>query len=416
MTTRACEGRERDEVRALNTVRRPVAGARWAAWQRQRRSLLLLGLGWAAVSAAIAAPLVAGPAGAPMALADAVRAAADGDTIDLLPGDYAGGLVIDQRRLTLRGMGKVVVKGDGKLADGAHALWTVRGGDVTVENVEFRGARAADGSGAGLRQEGGKLAVRRCTFYDNEHGVLATNVDSAELTIDASVFGLAPHTVGGLYHLLNVGRIGKLTITGSRFQQGFEGHLVKTRARVATIAYNFIHDGPRGGASYEIDIANGGEATVVGNVIAQGAESQNRVVVAYGAEGRAWDKNTLLLAHNTFVNYGWTPAWFVRSFKDKLGKDTEVWAVNNLVVGPGIFWLGADGHFEGNRHAAARMLRDIATYGFELPPDSVWRGVGVDPRSVGGHDLSPKAEFEWPAGTRPIEGPRRSWTPGAYQR
>jgi hypothetical protein len=39
---------------------------------------------------------------------------------------------------------------------------------------------------------------------------------------------MAPKVVGGLYHLLNVGRIAKLSITGSRFQQGFEGHLIKT--------------------------------------------------------------------------------------------------------------------------------------------------------------------------------------------
>jgi hypothetical protein len=32
---------------------------------------------------------------------------------------------------------------------------------------------------------------------------------------------MAPKVVGGLYHLLNVGRIAKLSITGSRFQQGF---------------------------------------------------------------------------------------------------------------------------------------------------------------------------------------------------
>jgi hypothetical protein len=370
---------------------------------------------WWASAACAAEPLVAGPSGQPMALEDALARSRDGDTIELLPGEYHGSVVIENRRLTLRGMGGVVIQGEGKIGS-TKALWTVRGGDVTIENVEFRGFRAADGGGAGVRQEGGHLTIRQCTFFDNEHGLLAVNDDQAELVIERSVFGLAPKVVGGLYHLLNVGRIGKLSITGTRFQQGFEGHLIKSRAREAFIGYNFIHDGLHGGASYEIELASGGQATVIGNVIAQGAESQNPVLVAYGTEGRAWDKNTLLLAHNTFVNYAWTPAWFLRVFRDRLPENTEVWAVNNLIVGPGIFWLGASGHFEGNRHATRGMLRDIETYAFELPPGSIWRGSGVDPRNIAGHDLSPKAEFEWPTGVRALEPGRTRWSPGAYQR
>jgi hypothetical protein len=362
--------------------------------------------------------LVVGPQGAPMALDDALQQAKDGDTVELLPGEYLGKLVLENRRLTLRGVagGKpAVIQGEGKMGP-AKALWTVRGGEVTLENLEFRGARANDGGAAGVRQEGGRLVIVQCSFFDNEHGLLATNDAAAELRIERSVFGMAPKVVGGLYHLLNVGRIGKFSVTGTRFQQGFEGHLMKVRARESFIGYNFIHDGTRGGASYEIDLANGGVATVIGNVIAQGADTQNPVLVAYGTEGQGWERNALYLAHNTLVNYGWTPAWFLRVLKDKLPAGTEVYAINNLVVGPGVFWLGASGHFEGNRPAMQRMLRDIDTYAFELPPDSVWRGSGVDPRQIGGRDLSPKAEFEWPVGVRELKGERSQWSPGAYQR
>lgn len=358
-----------------------------------------------------------GPQGTPMAIEDAVRLARDGDTIELLSGDYRGTLVIENRQLTLRGVGgkMPVVQGDGKVRD-AHALWTVRGGAVTLENIEFRGARSSDGGGAGVRLEGGQLTVTRCEFYDNEHGLLATNVDNAELRITSSVFGSAPRVVGGRYHLLNVGRIGKLEVTATRFQQGFEGHLIKSRAKENLIAYNFIHDGVRGGASYEIELANAGLATVIGNVIAQGADTQNPVMLAYGTEGRAWDRNELYVAHNTFVNYGWTPAWFLRIFTDRLPDNVAVHAINNLLVGPGVFWPAATGNFAGNRHAARGMLRDVATYGFELPPDSMWRGSGVDPRSVNGQNLAPTGEFEWPAKVRPLAPGRTQWSPGAYQR
>ena len=361
---------------------------------------------------------LAGPAGSSMSVADAVLKAQDGDTIELLSGEYSGGLVIEQRKLTFRGMAgdkPPVIKGTGKPGS-SKGLWTVRGGQVTVQNLEFRGARGADGSGAGIRQEGGELSIERCVFFDNEHGIFSINDDKATLRIDASAFGMAPKVVGGLQHVLNVGRIAKLDITGSRFQQGFEGHLIRTRARENIISYNFIHDGVRGGASYEIDIANGGLATVIGNVIGQGADSQNPVLLAYGSEDRAWDKNVLLVAHNTFVNYGWFPAWVMRVFRDHLPADTEVIGVNNLVVGSGIFTFGARGFFEGNRNATWGMVRDIETYAFELPAGSIWRTSGIDPRQVKGRDLSPKAEFEWPVGTRALKPGITNWAPGAYQR
>jgi hypothetical protein len=360
---------------------------------------------------------VVGAEGGALTLEDAIKRAKDGDVIELMEGSYRGALLIDNRRLTLRGVGNkpALVQGDGKVV-ATPALWTIRGGAVTLQNIEFRGARAQDGGGAGVRMEGGTLTVLRCRFFDNEHGLLAINDDKAELVIQGSVFGMAPRVQGGLYHLLNVGRIGKLNITATRFQQGFEGHLIKSRAREAFIGYNFIHDSVRGGASYEIELANGGQAIVIGNVIGQGADSQNRVIVAYGTEGKLWDKNTLHLAHNTIINYGWLPAWFLRVFKDRLPDNTQVYAVNNLIVGPGVFWMGATGQFEGNRHVTLRMLRDAATYGFELPPDSMWRRSGVDPRNFGGLDLSPQGEFEWPGDFRAIPQARTSWVPGAYQR
>ncbi len=378
---------------------------------------LVLG-GWLiATGPAVAEVLLAGPKGAGASLEAVLQQAKDGDTIELLPGSYTGQyLMLDQRRLTIKSAGgKVVFDGQGKVT-AADALWTVSGGDVVVENIEFRGARARRADGAGIRLNSGRLTVRDCTFFDNEHGIVTGNDEAAELVIESTQFGLAPKVEGGLYHLINVGRIGRFSVSGSRFQQGFEGHLIRSRARESLIAYNFVHDGLRGGASYEIDLAVGGLATVIGNVIAQGADSQNRVVLAYGGEGRAWERNQLRVAHNTFINYKWSPAWFLRVFRDRLPEDTTVVAVNNLLVGPGIFSFGASGYFEGNYPATLAMLVDPETYAFELPADSLWRGRAVDARSIGGNDLTPKAEFQQPRGVRMLPAGLRSWTPGAFQK
>lgn len=368
-------------------------------------------------AAAAAATIVVGPEEKPGAFAEALDRAKDGDEIVVMPGTYKGAIgVIGHKRLTIRGEGKrPVFLFDGKVAEG-RALWVVKDGHVRIENIEFRGARAPDGNGAGIRFEKGRLEVVRCAFFDNQHGLLTTNSRDAELVVAESEFARAPKEVGGLNHLLYVGTIRSFTLTGSRLHAGFEGHLVKSRARENHIVYNMIRDGSEGQASHEVDLPNGGRATLIGNVIGQSPRSQSPVLVSYGAEGSLWEENSLVLSHNTLISEGWRPAWFLRVHRDRVPDVREVLALNNLVVGSGIFELGARGTFKGNRPATLGMLADAAVLAFELPPDAWWRGKVPDPRVAFGRDLAPQAEFEWPAGVRALPPDRARWAPGAYQR
>ncbi|MCU0968015.1 MAG: hypothetical protein MUF03_04190 [Rubrivivax sp.] len=374
-----------------------------------------LPFGLAGIGAATAASVVAGTGTLAPGLADAIAAARDGDVVDVLPGDYRGQTaVVTQKRLTIRGIGRrPVLHGNGRLAEG-KALLVVRGGEVTVENLEFRGCRADDRNGAGIRFERGQLTVRRCGFFDNEIGLLTSNDEAARLEIDACEFGEAPRVVGGLHHLLYAGRIASLQVRGSRFHRGFEGHLVKSRARETLLECNLIYDGPEGGASYEVDLPNGGLATLVGNVIGQSPMTQNFALVAFGAEGRPWPESRLVMSHNTLINPRLLPALFLRHFGDRLPPGTRVIAVNNLVVGPGLFAPGSDGEFDGNWPALESMLRDPEGLAFGLPLDSLLRGRGIDPAAAFGMDLAPTAEFAFPVGTRALARPAR-WSPGAFQ-
>lgn len=361
-----------------------------------------------------AATLTVGPGDTPMGLAAALAQARDGDLIELLPGRYAAEpMLLAGKTLTLRGVGeRPVLAATGPLT--SHAIWTVRDAHVTLENLEFSGARNNDASGAGVRLDSGRLTVRRCAFFDNEIGLATGNDAKAELVIEDSQFGRTPPEVGGLYHQLYAGRIAKVSISGSRFHRGFEGHLIKSRARVNRIAYNLIYDGDGGGASYEIDLPNGGDAVVLGNIIGQGRATQNPVVVAYGAEGRVWDRNRLLLSHNTLISdYPW--AWYLRAWIDNLVPGAHVRAVNNLTVGLGVFTLGSSGRFDGNWPTLANSLEDPATLAFELRADSFLRGRAEDPSTLAGEEALPTAEFVLPIGTRPLAPPAR-WSPGALQR
>lgn len=359
---------------------------------------------------ATAAIILVGPSEKITHIADAARVAKDGDTVLIMPGEYRGDVAVwMQKQLTIRGRGeRPVLNADGKSAEG-KAIWVLRNGNFLIENIEFRGARAADGNGAGIRLERGTLHVKDCTFADNQTGLLTANFDGTELTIEDSLFIQAPKQERPHPHLLYVGKIAKLQVTGSRFHQGYNGHLIKSRARENDIRYNLIYDGPAGSASYELEFPNGGLAYVVGNVIGQSAKTDNRVLIAYGAEGQAWPENKLYLSNNTLFS-DQIGAWFLRTWPEKFPNGIAVKGINNLTVGLGVFTQGVSGEFEANFPAMPSMLNAPELLDFTLASDSILRGRGVNP----GPALVPRAEFKLPIGIRSIGMPTQ-WTPGAFQ-
>lgn len=347
-------------------------------------------------------------------IAEAARLARDGDVVEITAGDYRSDVAIwTQKRLTIVGSGKrPVLYADGKNAEG-KAIWVIRNGDFEVRNIEFRGARVPDQNGAGIRFEKGSLKVVGCAFVDNQNGILTANFADARLRIESSLFAQAPHQEGGLPHLLYVGRIASLHVSGSRFHGGYRGHLLKSRAMVSDLRYNLLVDGAGGGASYEAEFPNGGDVTLVGNVISQSTMTQNPVVVAYGAEGGVWPNNRLRMVHNTLVNDGFKPAWFLRVWDDKLKPAPEVWTRNNLLVGLGTFTTLVAGDHAGNFVAATTALGDAEILDFSLSKSSWLRGL-VSPLAPAPDGLQPKYEYLVPGGLTAIT-PRKDWVPGAVQ-
>lgn len=270
-------------------------------------------------------------------LAAALARADDGDTVEVSPGTYRGEVgVISQQRLTLRGLGaRPVFLADGRSAEGKAILVvrsTAESSDIRIENLEFRGARVADRNGAGIRFERGRLQVLRCAFVDNENGILTANFADAELAISGSDFSAAPAATP-LPHLLYAGNIRKLTVTGSRFSGGRDGHLLKSRAQISDIRHSRFVDGPGGQAAYELEFPNGGRVTVVGNVIGQSAGTSNPTVVSFGAEGYDGRPLALVFTDNTVINQAPRPATFLRV--REAGKPFEQKLLNNRFFGPG---------------------------------------------------------------------------------
>ena len=360
------------------------------------------------------ATMVVGPKEKITSMSDAARLAKDGEVIEVRPGNYRGQPAIwTQNNLIIRGVGdRPVMLADGRSAEG-KAIWVVRGGKVRIENIEFRGARVADGNGAGIRFEKGDLTVDACRFSDNEMGILTANSAELSLTVLNSEFVDAPRHPGPLHHLLYVGAIGKFVLKGSRFQNAYLGHLVKSRARENHVLYNMLADGLEGRASYELEFPNGGLAYVIGNVIGQSAGTDNPSMIAYGAEGPRWPDNGLYLSHNTLVNDKYDGN-FLRVWLEKFPAGIDVWALNNLTVGNGNFFQSAQGRFEGNRTALRSELIEYAGLPLRLTNLSPLRGSVRAPGSVGGVELLPGEEFTYPVGSRPIRL-NSALSPGAFQ-
>ena len=348
-----------------------------------------------------------GPRRAITRIGVAAQLAVDGSVIEIDPGDYVADVAVwDRAELTIRGTGQRVRL----LAAGAHAegkaIWVVRRGRVTIENIQFVGARVADRNGAGIRHEGGDLVVRRCSFIDNENGILTGSKPDATLVVEQSEFGY--NGAGdGQSHGIYVNRIASFRLSGSYFHHGNVGHLVKSRARVNRIEYNRLSDESGGRASYELEFPNGGVAEVVGNVIQQGSDTRNSAIVSYGAEGYAWPRNELALVHNTLVNDQRAGGSFLRVMPGA----GAVTLRNNLFVGPGRVDGSTAADAAGDRTASWEDLVRPAREDYRLTAKTRAAWQSQAPAAVP-ETLRPTREYLHPQALRPLGAVR--W-PGALQ-
>lgn len=383
---------------------------RWYAF-----ALILVSIYLALISQTSVARVIAvGPNGEVRTIREAAILAKDGDVVEISSGEWHGDVTAwGQRKLTIRGVGgRPILFADGKHSE-SKAIWVFRNGDFIVDNIEFRGARVPDGNGAGIRLETGQLTITRCAFFDNQNGILTSSSKDSALSIDSSIFADAPIQPDPPPHLLYVGAIASLKITGSRFHTGHDAHLIKSRARVSDIRYNLIADGPSGTASYEVDLPNGGKAALVANIIVQSKTTSNPVMVAFGAEGNPWPDSQLVLANNTLISKGLTPTLFIRAWRKNLPQGTSVHTFNNLYSGIGLFDYGLAGQHKGNIPIMESAFLDSDTLDFRLDGLRWLRHLSY-PLPAEYADYRPKAEFSFPIGTRKVTE-SESLLPGAFQ-
>lgn len=353
-----------------------------------------------------------GPAGPLLRIADAARLAADGDVVEIEAGDYRQDVATwNQKRLTIRGVnGAARLISGGRVAEG-KAIWVLRHGDFDISNIDFIGATAEDGNGAGIRFEGGRLRIRNCLFWGNQMGLMTGGqgtMADASLQIEHSEFAYS-RVLGRWGHNLYVGSLASLTVQGSYFHHAGVGHLIKSRARRNAILYNRITDESGGRASYELEFPNGGEAVVVGNLIQQQIGTENGTIVSMGAEGYLWPASALYLASNTIVNDHPHGGAFLAVAQGA----TRVISTNNLLVGTGTFNTAAKLESAGDRRVAWPALARPSRFDYRL------RQPGADLAYLPLADaalanlLTPGREYQHPLSTRALSEPPR-WA-GALQ-
>ncbi len=227
----------------------------------------------------------------------------DGDTVNIEAGVYPSDVARWQAdNLVLRGVGGFAHLESNGLSWGDKAIWVIQGDNTTVEWIEFSECQVPDHNGAGIRLEGLNLTVRHCWFHHNENGILCGEYHPSTVRIEYSEFG--HHGYGdGYSHNLYIGQVDSLIFRYNYSHHADVGHELKSRAWVNVIEYNRFSNEADGTASREIDLPNGGQAYLIGNVIQQGLQSQNSNLVGFGMEGTSNPgPHELYAVNNTLVN------------------------------------------------------------------------------------------------------------------
>lgn len=239
-----------------------------------------------------------------------------GDTVLVAPGRYIDCAIWQAPGITIRADG-----GEAEITGpvcAGKALFVVAAPDVVLEGFAFRGAAAESGNGAGIRAEGPGLTVRRSRFLGNQSGILTLYaLPGARLTIEDSAFvenGARIPRGPCTGHALYVGRWSLLQIRRTSFEGTTECHHVKSRAGRTEISETRFRDGDTSGASYLIDLPNGGDLLLVESDLAKGPRTGNpRAAIMIGAEGVTWPTTRLELRHNRFANRQWLPTIFIEN-------------------------------------------------------------------------------------------------------
>lgn len=246
------------------------------------------------------ATLTVGPSAQYQTIAAAIAVADNGDTVAVQSGTYTNDFLDFAKDVTLQAVGGVVTMLATVSPPDGKAMIT-ESGDVSIKGFDVSGVSVPDGNGAAVRYQGGRLTLTDVNFHNNQDGLLGAPDPTGTITVKHSEFAFNGVGGDGHTHGLYAGILAHLTITDSYFHDTSVGHEIKSRAAFTEIVGNRILDNGSS-SSYSVDLPNGGNATITGNVIEQGPNGQNPAIFEYGAEGQSNPGTDLRIDNNTIVN------------------------------------------------------------------------------------------------------------------
>ena len=232
--------------------------------------------------------------------------------------------------VTIEGVGGMVKIVDPTYYAGGKAAIVTGGQNIVLKNLDISGITVPDGNGAGIRYDQGTLLLDDVYLHNNQNGILGAADATGSITIQNSEIAYNGTSAGNT-HNIYIGDVAQFTLTNSYVHDANVGHEVKSRAENNTITNNRIEDNS-GKSSYAIDLPNGGNATITGNVIEQGVNNQNHTINAYGEEGSLHAGTAVTFSNNEVVNddaEGRGPLWS-NNGATITGSGNTVWNTTNL--------------------------------------------------------------------------------------
>jgi hypothetical protein len=272
---------------------------------------------------------------------EAALVAADGDRIVFDAGVYRDCAIWPASRLTIEArrppatmnqtiMSQVIVTGP---TCGNRGLFVFIGNDITVRGMIFLHARDTWHTGAGILMEGANLTVENSQFLDDENGILAGGPPISVVRVSHVLFRGNGSCEGSCAHALYAGaQIARLEVIGCTFIDTHVGHNVKSRARATIVRDSRIEDGPTGTSSYLIELPDGGDGTIVNNVLQKGVLTGNReAAISIGTESGRNPTNALLVRGNRFTSDLADPVRFVRNLTATPARLSDNTLIGNVV-------------------------------------------------------------------------------------
>ena len=273
------------------------------------------------------------------------------DTIVLAPGLYYQAAIVSTPNITIRGEPGAHMTG--VAAEGKAAL-VIKSSGVVVDGIECSNISVRDRNGACIRIEGADLTVRNVHFHDNEEGVLGGvggTVVIENSRIEQNGYGGQAH---GVYISEKVDTF--IFRNNQIVRTKGKGHDLKSRAQ-RTIIKNNIFAGLDGENSRAIDLPNGGDVVIRGNVFEKGPNSDNRDMIGLALEAPRAGSNSInqtLIEGNLFI-FDRPKSMVLRSISTG-----EIIFRDNIVVGSRS--IGASTIGGGNRFFDTRAAAGLPPY------------------------------------------------------